>query len=80
MAIVYFDSSAFVKLLVEEDGTDVAAALWDGCDAAFSSRIAYPRCEPHWPRRRERGVWVRLTVTVPRRRGRGTGRRPGWSS
>lgn len=42
MAIVYFDSSAFVKLLVEEEGSDVAAALWDGCDAPVSSRLAYP--------------------------------------
>ncbi|WP_102145894.1 type II toxin-antitoxin system VapC family toxin [Mycobacterium hubeiense] len=42
MSIVYFDSSAFVKLLVEEDGSDIAAALWDGCDAAVSSRLAYP--------------------------------------
>lgn len=42
MAIVYFDSSAFIKLLVEEDGSDLAAALWDGCDAAVSSRLAYP--------------------------------------
>lgn len=29
MAIVYFDSSAFVKLLVEEDGSRLAAALWN---------------------------------------------------
>ena len=43
MTIVYFDSSAFVKLLVEEDGSDIAAALWDGCDAAVSSRLSY--CE-----------------------------------
>jgi hypothetical protein len=42
MAIVYFDSSAFIKLLVEEDGSELAAALWDGCDAAVSSRLAYP--------------------------------------
>lgn len=42
MPIVYFDSSAFVKLLVEEDDSDIAAALWDGCDAAVSSRLAYP--------------------------------------
>ena len=42
MAIVYFDASAFVKLVVEEDGSDLAAALWDGCDAALSSRLAYP--------------------------------------
>lgn len=42
MAIVYFDSSAFVKLLVEEDGSEVAATLWDRSDAAVSSRLAYP--------------------------------------
>jgi prevent-host-death family protein len=42
IAIVYFDSSAFVKLVVEEDGSEVAATLWDGCDAAVSSRLAYP--------------------------------------
>ena len=40
--IVYFDSSAFVKLVIEEDGSDLAASLWDGCDAAVSSRLAYP--------------------------------------
>jgi len=42
VAIVYFDSSAFVKLLVDENGSDLAAVLWDGCDAAVSSRLAYP--------------------------------------
>lgn len=42
MAIAYFDSSAFVKLLIDEDGSEVAASLWDACDAAVSSRIAYP--------------------------------------
>lgn len=42
MGIVYFDASAFVKLLVEEEGSDLAAALWDGCDAAASSPLAYP--------------------------------------
>jgi hypothetical protein len=42
MTIVYFDSSAFVKLVVEEAGSDLAAALWDGCDTAVSSRLAYP--------------------------------------
>jgi len=42
VTIVYFDSSAFVKLLVEEAGSDLAAALWDGCDAAVSSHLAYP--------------------------------------
>lgn len=42
MAIVYFDSSALVKLVVEEAGSELAAELWDGCDAAVSSRLAYP--------------------------------------
>jgi len=42
LALVYFDSSALVKLLVDEDGSELAAALWDGCDAALSSRLAYP--------------------------------------
>jgi predicted nucleic acid-binding protein len=42
MALVYFDSSALVKLVVEEEGSDIASALWDGCDAALSSRLAYP--------------------------------------
>jgi uncharacterized protein len=40
--LVYFDSSAFVKLLTEEPGSDLAAELWDGCDAAVASRLAYP--------------------------------------
>ena len=42
MPLVYFDFSAFVKLLAEEPGSDLAAELWDGCDAAVASRLAYP--------------------------------------
>jgi uncharacterized protein len=42
MALVYFDSSALVKLVVDEAGSDLAADLWDGCDAALASRLAYP--------------------------------------
>ena len=42
MALVYFDSSALVKLVVEEQGSDLVADLWDGCDAALASRLAYP--------------------------------------
>ena len=40
--LVYFDSSALVKLVVEEAGSDLVADLWNGCDAALSSRLAYP--------------------------------------
>ncbi|MGI8873265.1 MAG: type II toxin-antitoxin system VapC family toxin [Egibacteraceae bacterium] len=39
--IAYFDSSALVKLVVEEVGSDDAAELWDAADAALSSRVAY---------------------------------------
>jgi predicted nucleic acid-binding protein len=42
MTLVYFDSSALVKLVVQEEGSDLAAELWDGCDAALASRLAYP--------------------------------------
>jgi hypothetical protein len=42
MALVFFDSSALVKLVVQETGSDLAAELWDGCDAALASRLAYP--------------------------------------
>jgi predicted nucleic acid-binding protein len=42
MAIVYFDASALVKLLVAEAGTEVMVQLWDACDVALSSRLVYP--------------------------------------
>jgi hypothetical protein len=42
VALVYFDASALVKLVVDEPGSDLAADLWDGCDAALSSRLSYP--------------------------------------
>jgi uncharacterized protein len=42
MALVYFDSSALVKLVVEETGSQLVADLWDGSDAALSNRLAYP--------------------------------------
>jgi uncharacterized protein len=40
--LVYFDASASVKLLAEEEGSDLAAQLWDHCDAAVANRLAYP--------------------------------------
>lgn len=41
MAVVYFDASALVKLVVDEDGSELAATLWDRCDAPVASRLAY---------------------------------------
>jgi predicted nucleic acid-binding protein len=42
LSLIYFDSSAFVKLLIQEEGSDLAVEVWDACDAALSSRLAYP--------------------------------------
>lgn len=38
--IAYFDSSALVKLVIEEPGSEDAAVLWDAADAVVSSRVA----------------------------------------
>lgn len=40
--LVCFDSSALVKLLVEEPGSDAAATLWDEADAVVASRLVVP--------------------------------------
>lgn len=40
MALVYFDTSALVKLCVLETGTPLAVALWEGGDTLLTSRIA----------------------------------------
>ncbi len=42
MVLVYFDSSALVKLVLDEVDSNVAATLWNACDSALSSRLAYP--------------------------------------
>jgi len=42
MALTYFDSSALMKLVVEEGGSDQARALWDASDARLSSRLTRP--------------------------------------
>lgn len=42
MTLAYLDSSALVKLVVEEDGSDEVAKLWDGADAVVTSRVAHP--------------------------------------
>jgi predicted nucleic acid-binding protein len=41
MALVYFDASALVKLVLPEPENALAVALWNGCDLALSSRLVY---------------------------------------
>jgi predicted nucleic acid-binding protein len=38
----YFDTSALVKLIVSEDGSDLADELWDAADLKVSSHLVYP--------------------------------------
>jgi uncharacterized protein len=42
MALLFFDSSAFVKLMIKEDGSKLAIGMWNSGDAVFASRLAYP--------------------------------------
>ena len=42
MPLAYFDSSALVKLLIDEPGSALVEEVWDGCDAPCASRLAYP--------------------------------------
>lgn len=42
MTVAYFDSSALVKLVIDEDGSEDAALLWDGADSVLTSRAAHP--------------------------------------
>jgi predicted nucleic acid-binding protein len=40
--ILYFDTSALIKLIVVEDGSDLAAELWASGHPAASSMLSYP--------------------------------------
>ncbi|WP_028279372.1 type II toxin-antitoxin system VapC family toxin [Arthrobacter sp. H5] len=40
--IVYFDTSALIKLVFEEPGSDLAAELWDRAGSIVSSQLIYP--------------------------------------
>lgn len=42
MTVAYFDSSALVKLVVDEHGSEEVALLWDGVDSVLTSRVAHP--------------------------------------
>jgi predicted nucleic acid-binding protein len=40
--IVYFDTSALIKLLFDESGSELAVELWDRADLPVSSQLVYP--------------------------------------
>lgn len=37
----YFETSAIVKLVIAEEGSEEAGAVWDASDVAITSRLAY---------------------------------------
>ncbi|MEJ7742112.1 MAG: type II toxin-antitoxin system VapC family toxin [Nocardioidaceae bacterium] len=39
---MYLDTSALVKLVFDEPGSELAAELWDRAEAAVSSQLIYP--------------------------------------
>lgn len=41
MTVAYFDTSALVKLLIDEDGTELALTLWERAESVSSSTLAY---------------------------------------
>jgi predicted nucleic acid-binding protein len=51
LTIAYFDASALVKLVVDEEGSATAVAVWDASTAVIASLLAYPevqrRSRPH---------------------------------
>lgn len=42
MALIYFDASALVKLLLAEGGSDETWAAWEAADDCVSSRLVVP--------------------------------------
>ncbi|MDW5598263.1 type II toxin-antitoxin system VapC family toxin [Conexibacter stalactiti] len=40
--IVYFDTSALIKLVFDEPGSEIAVELWDRAEAVASSQLVYP--------------------------------------
>jgi predicted nucleic acid-binding protein len=53
--IAYFDSSAFVKLLIPEEGSDEARRLFAGATQVFSSRLLVPETSAALARARRMG-------------------------
>jgi len=40
--IAYFDTSAFLKLVIAEPGSDTAAEAWTGATSVVTGRLLYP--------------------------------------
>ena len=54
--ILYLDTSALVKLYVEEDGSEAVAAALEGAEAACTVRITYAEARAAFARHRREGA------------------------
>jgi predicted nucleic acid-binding protein len=64
VTLAFWDSSAFVKLLVDEAGSDDAERVWNEAESAAASRLAVPEVTAALSAARRSG---RLTATAHRR-------------
>lgn len=71
MTTACFDASAFVKLLVDEDGSEVAVATWDACETITASRLAYPEVRAALAAARRAGRLDATALAVAERRWEG---------
>lgn len=67
MTLAFWDSSALVKLLVEESGTEVAVALWDESAGVVASRLAIPEMSASLAAAERAGRVDRASARVARR-------------
>ena len=42
MTLLYFDTNAFVKLVIDEVGSELAGEMWNAADVVASSPLAVP--------------------------------------
>src|SRR5271157_1855316 len=75
MALIYFDSSALVKLLVQEEGSDLAADCGTAAMLPWPADSPTPRSAPRWLQPTATTTSARMTWTWPSRHGSDTGPR-----
>lgn len=63
-----FDASAFVKLLVAEEGSAVAVSTWDVCETITASHLAYPEVRAALAAAKRAGRLDATALTVAERR------------
>lgn len=65
--IVYFDTSAFLKLVIEEPGTVTAVRAWTDADRVAACRLLYPEARAGLAQARRMGRLPARSVSASRR-------------